>query len=94
MTSLASTLEHANQALFLVINAPAHPDTFMIGLATVFAQYAIWLLPARRPVEQWVKRLGPDLRDHRDGKDDREDAGTDQIAQVHGHRQRIAARFP
>lgn len=53
MTSLASTLEHANQALFLVINAPAHPDTFMIGLATVFAQYAIWLLPALGLLAGW-----------------------------------------
>lgn len=38
-------MEHLNDSLFLLINAPAHPSAGMITLAHVFASYLIWLYP-------------------------------------------------
>ena len=35
-----------NHSLFLVINAPSHPDTVILFTATLVAVYAIWLVPA------------------------------------------------
>jgi undecaprenyl-diphosphatase len=39
-------MEHLNDTLFLWINAPQHPSAPLFALAIVFAQYAIWLIPA------------------------------------------------
>ena len=38
-------MEDVNQSLFLLINAPAHPDASMLLLAHLLADYAIWLIP-------------------------------------------------
>ena len=39
-------MEHFNHALFLWLNAPEHPSTLLLAIATFFAEYAIWALPA------------------------------------------------
>lgn len=39
-------MEHFNHALFLWLNAPEHPSTLLLTIATFFAEYAIWALPA------------------------------------------------
>lgn len=38
-------MENLNQALFLWINAPAHPSAQMVALATFLAEYSIWAIP-------------------------------------------------
>lgn len=38
-------MESLNQSLFLLINAPAHPNPYAVTAAFVFADYAIWLVP-------------------------------------------------
>lgn len=38
-------METFNQALYLIINAPEHANPFVVGIATIFALYAIWLAP-------------------------------------------------
>ncbi len=40
-----------------------------------------------------MKTFGGNLRAHRDDKDDREDCGADEIAEMHRHRNGIAAGF-
>jgi undecaprenyl-diphosphatase len=35
-----------NHALFLWLNAPEHPSKLLLAIATFFAEYAIWALPA------------------------------------------------
>lgn len=35
-----------NYALFLWLNAPEHPSKLLLAIATFFAEYAIWTLPA------------------------------------------------
>jgi len=39
-------METLNHTLFLWLNAPAQPPAGMVWLATFFAEYAIWLVPA------------------------------------------------
>lgn len=39
-------METLNHLLFLALNAPAHPSAPALLWATVFAEYAIWLVPA------------------------------------------------
>ena len=39
-------MEHFNHALFLWLNVPEHPSTLLLTIATFFAEYAIWALPA------------------------------------------------
>ena len=39
-------MENLNHALFLWLNAPEHPSTLLLAVATIFAEYAIWALPA------------------------------------------------
>ena len=39
-------MEDLNHALFLWLNAPEHPSTLLLAIATFFAEYAIWALPA------------------------------------------------
>ena len=39
-------MENLNHALFLWLNAPEHPSTLLLAVATIFAEYAIWTLPA------------------------------------------------
>ncbi|MES2385559.1 MAG: hypothetical protein V4593_13510 [Pseudomonadota bacterium] len=34
-----------NQALFLLINASAHPNTLLLWTAKLLAEYSIWLIP-------------------------------------------------
>lgn len=38
-------MEHLNHALFLWINAPEHPSTLLLAIATFLAEYAIWIIP-------------------------------------------------
>ncbi|WP_295754320.1 undecaprenyl-diphosphatase [Undibacterium sp.] len=38
-------MEDINHALFLWLNAPEHPSTLLLAIATFFAEYAIWALP-------------------------------------------------
>lgn len=38
-------MEAYNHALFLLLNAPAHPSAAMLALATVCAEYLIWSIP-------------------------------------------------
>ncbi|MGS0741250.1 phosphatase PAP2 family protein [Glaciimonas sp. GG7] len=38
-------MEQLNQALFLLINAPAHPDPLILTIAIICAQQLIWLVP-------------------------------------------------
>ncbi|MDR3640376.1 MAG: undecaprenyl-diphosphatase [Humidesulfovibrio sp.] len=38
-------MEALNDALFLLLNAPAHPDALELALARLFAVWAIWLVP-------------------------------------------------
>ena len=38
-------MEDLNHALFLWLNAPEHPSTLLLAIATFFAEYAIWALP-------------------------------------------------
>ena len=39
-------MEDLNHALFLWLNAPEHPNTQLLAVATFFAEYAIWVVPA------------------------------------------------
>ena len=39
-------MEELNHVLFLWMNAPEHPSTLLVAIATFFAEYAIWALPA------------------------------------------------
>lgn len=39
-------MEDLNHALFLWLNAPEHPSTLLLAIATFFAEYAILALPA------------------------------------------------
>ena len=39
-------MENLNHALFLLLNAPAQPHALMLSVATFFAEYAIWVIPA------------------------------------------------
>lgn len=39
-------MNELNEALFLLINAPAHPNAILLAAAKFFAEYAIWLIPA------------------------------------------------
>lgn len=39
-------MEGLNQALFLWLNAPAHPSRLSVSVALFFAEYFIWLIPA------------------------------------------------
>ena len=38
-------MEELNKALFLLINGSEHPNTFLLEIAKLFADYAIWLVP-------------------------------------------------
>jgi undecaprenyl-diphosphatase len=38
-------MEAYNRALFLLINAPAHPGSVMLAVATACAEYLIWSIP-------------------------------------------------
>jgi len=38
-------MKDLNHALFLWLNAPEHPTTLLLAIATFFAEYAIWALP-------------------------------------------------
>lgn len=38
-------MKELNEALFLLINASAHPDAFLLTVAKLFAEYVIWLVP-------------------------------------------------
>ena len=38
-------MEELNQTLFLLINAPAHPDPLLLNIAKVCAEELIWLIP-------------------------------------------------
>lgn len=39
-------MEHLNQAFFLWLNAPEHPNTLVVTLAIFFAEWLIWAAPA------------------------------------------------
>jgi undecaprenyl-diphosphatase len=39
-------MENLNHALFLMLNAPEHPSALLLTIATFFAEYAIWVVPA------------------------------------------------
>ncbi len=39
-------MEHFNDSLFLLLNAPAHPSAAMLTAAHALASYLIWLYPA------------------------------------------------
>lgn len=39
-------MEDFNHALFLWLNAPEHPHALLLAVATFFAEYAIWVVPA------------------------------------------------
>ena len=39
-------MEAWNQNLFLIMNAPAQPSAFMLGMGVFFAEYVIWLVPS------------------------------------------------
>jgi undecaprenyl-diphosphatase len=39
-------MEALNRSLFLLINAPTHPEPVIVALAMLFGEYAIWLVPA------------------------------------------------
>lgn len=39
-------MEALNRTLFLWLNAPAHPQAWLVALATVLAQWLIWAIPA------------------------------------------------
>ncbi|MDA8430868.1 MAG: undecaprenyl-diphosphatase [Geobacteraceae bacterium] len=38
-------MEGLNQALFLMLNAPAHPPVLLLGMARGLAEWSIWLIP-------------------------------------------------
>ncbi len=38
-------MESLNRTLFLLLNAPADPPPFLLSLARILAQWAIWLVP-------------------------------------------------
>lgn len=38
-------MEQLNQALFLLINAPSHPDPVMLTIAKICSEQLIWLVP-------------------------------------------------
>ena len=38
-------MEELNEALFLLVNASEHPNTVLLAVAKLFADYAIWLVP-------------------------------------------------
>ncbi|WP_207001868.1 undecaprenyl-diphosphatase [Trinickia mobilis] len=39
-------MEDLNQSLFLLLNAPADPNAFVLAFGIFFAEYAIWAVPA------------------------------------------------
>ncbi|MEZ2311760.1 undecaprenyl-diphosphatase [Paraburkholderia sp. RCC_158] len=39
-------MEHLNQTVFLWLNAPEHSNAFVVTLATFFAEWFIWIIPA------------------------------------------------
>jgi undecaprenyl-diphosphatase len=39
-------MEDFNHALFLLLNASEHPSTLLLVIATFFAEYVIWVIPA------------------------------------------------
>ena len=39
-------MEELSQALFLWLNASEHPNTLLLDVATFFAEYALWVIPA------------------------------------------------
>lgn len=39
-------MEDLNHVLFLWLNAPEYPSTLLMAIAILFAQYAIWAIPA------------------------------------------------
>lgn len=39
-------MEDINHALFLWLNAPEQPSPFLLAIATLFAKYVIWTIPA------------------------------------------------
>lgn len=47
-----------NEALFLLINAPEHPNAVLLALAKLFAEYAIWLVPLALAVG-WMRGSEP-----------------------------------
>jgi len=38
-------MEELNQALFLMLNAPAHPESMLLTLAQILADWCVWLVP-------------------------------------------------
>lgn len=38
-------MEHLNHTIFLLLNAPEHPSSLLLAIATFFAEYALWLIP-------------------------------------------------
>lgn len=47
-------MESINQALFLWLNAPEHPSALLLAIATLLADYAIWVIPAMLAVG-WLR---------------------------------------
>ena len=39
-------MENLNHTIFLLLNAPEHPSRLLLAIATFFAEYAIWVIPA------------------------------------------------
>ena len=39
-------MENFNHTLFFWFNAPEHPNTLLLTVATFFAEYVIWVIPA------------------------------------------------
>ena len=39
-------MEDLNHTIFLLLNASAHPSRLLLAIATFFAEYAIWVIPA------------------------------------------------
>ena len=39
-------MEDLNRTIFLLLNSPEHPTRLMLAIATSFAEYAIWVIPA------------------------------------------------
>ena len=38
-------MENFNHTLFFWFNAPEHPNTLLLTVATFFAEYVIWVIP-------------------------------------------------
>ena len=54
-------MESFNQSLFLFLNAPAHPQPWLLQLAMLLAEYLIWLVPIGL-VAGWLRATEPTRR--------------------------------